>query len=450
MNAIRLAGTSLLFSGLMFVFATMPVPARAGESMSDLLALARQNDADYRAAAAARDAGLQARVIGRALLLPTASASYELGSSELNRNFLNGALPLDYSTNSRTLVWRITQPIFSLERWYSWREEDSRSVLAELNFALATAELKLRLSRAVFDTLLSVDNLQLAEAQHQTLISQRREAENLRQAGVLTLTEVEDTRARELSVQASALEAGFSLQMRRRELARIVGILQPDSPNPLPRWPLTPPVPNDLEYWLGRVRDANPKVVSATMNYEIAGLTSKRTQSAHLPSLDLIASSTRTQNPNSFTAVERSGGLSLRLTVPLFEGGRTNGVANRAAALRVQAGEELESTRRDAEVKAAEAFLGMANASGKSRALEQALVAAQTSLKGATVGRQAGLRTHTDVLNAQQQVFAVQRDLNKERYNHALAGLQLQSLAGQLSDDGIAVFEKSTDGEIAH
>ena len=105
-------------------------------------------------------------------------------------------------------------------------------------------------------------------------------------------------------------------------------------------------------------------------------------------------------------------------------------MAQRAAALQVQDGEELESVRGEAEVKLAEAFLGMANAIEKSRALEQALVAAQTSLQGATVGRQAGLRTHTDVLNAQQQVFAVQRDPNNERYNYyALAGLQLQALA---------------------
>ena len=412
--------------------------------MSELLVLARQHDADYRAAAAARDAGLQARVIGRAQLLPQASASYELGSSEIARDYLNGAAPLNYSASSRTLTWRITQPVFSLERWYSWREEDSRSVLAELNFVLASSELKLRLARAVFDMLLSQDNLELARAQQTTLVSQRREAENLRQAGILTLTEVEDTRARELSAQAGALEAEYSVQMRRRELARIVGVMPPDNPSPLPKWVLSLPVPNNLDHWLGRVRDANPKVVSAAMGSEIARLAATRTRAAHLPVLDLIASSTRTQNPNNYTSVERSGGLSLRLTVPLFEGGRTSGLAQRAAALQVQAREELESVRSEAEVKAAEAFLGMANAIAKSRALEQALVAAQTSLQGATVGRQAGLRTHTDVLNAQQQVFAVQRDLNKERYNHALAGLQLQALAGRLSDEAMAVLDQTT------
>ena len=446
MKTLRVAGAALACGTMALLMAALPSPARAGQSMSELLVLARQHDADYRAAAAARDAGLQARVIGRAQLLPQASASYELGSSEIARDYLNGAPPLDYSAGSRTLTWRITQPVFSLERWYSWREEYSRSVLAELNFVLASSELKLRLARAVFDMLLSQDNLELARAQQTTLASQRREAENLRQAGILTLTEVEDTRARELSAQAGALEAEYSVQMRRRELARIVGVMPQDNPSPLPKWVLSLPVPNNLDHWVGRVRDANPKVVSAAMGSEIARLAATRTRAAHLPVLDLIASSTRTQNPNNYTSVERSGGLSLRLTVPLFEGGRTSGLAQRAAALQVQAREELESVRSEAEVKAAEAFLGMANAIAKSRALEQALVAAKTSLQGATVGRQAGLRTHTDVLNAQQQVFAVQRDLNKERYNHALASLQLQALAGRLSDEAMAVLDQTAPG----
>jgi outer membrane protein TolC len=163
-----------------------------------------------------------------------------------------------------------------------------------------------------------------------------------------------------------------------------------------------------------------------------------KAKGAHTPTLDLVASGTQTKDPNSFTSVERSGGVSLRLTVPIFEGGRTDAEVKRVFALREQAYQELRTARREAEVKTAEAFLGMANATGKSRALEQALHAAKTSLRGARIGRETGLRTHTEVLNAQQQVFTVERDLNKERYNHALAALQLKALAGDLVDADVA------------
>lgn len=409
-------------------------PVHAAEGLAGLLTLARENDPDYKGAAAARDAGVQARIVGRAQLLPTVSATIEVGNSDLSRDYSNGAPPLDYGAQPKTAVWRLSQPVFDLEKWASYKEENARSALAELKFVEASTELTLRLARAVFDTLLAADNLALSNAQKEAYASQRKEAENLRAAGVLTLTDVEDTRAREMQSQAGAIEAAFGLELRQRELARIVGTLPPDSPRPLREFRLLSIEPDDLDAWLRAVDEANPKIISARTALEISGHAADRARAGHYPSLDLIASSTHTRDPNQYTSLEHSQGISLRLSVPLYEGGRTTALSDRAVALKIQAREELEGARREAAVKAAESFLGVGNASGKIRALEQALVAAETSLQGAKAGRQAGLRTHTDVLNAQQQVFSVRRDLNKERYNHLLAGIQLKALAGRLGD----------------
>jgi TolC family type I secretion outer membrane protein len=433
-SRIRALLTALLFA--------TAIPAQAGEGLGGLLNLARANDPDYRAAAAARDAGVQARLLGRAQLLPTISASFELGDSDLSRDYSNGAAPLDYGTQSQTTAWRLSQPVFDLEKWASYKEEQTRAALAELKFIEASTELTLRLSRSVFDTLLADDNLVLANAQREAYASQRKEAENLRAAGVLTLTDVEDTRARELQSEANAIEAAYGVQLRHRELARIVGKLPPDSPRPIKQFTLLAIEPDNLDTWLKAVEEANPKIISARMAVEMSGHAVDRTRAGHYPSLDLIASSTHTRDPNQYTALEHSQGVSLRLSLPIYEGGRTSAIADRAAALRIQAREELEGARREAAVKAAEAFLGIGNAGAKIRALEQALRAAETSLQGAKVGRDAGLRTHTDVLNAQQQIFSVRRDLNKERYNHLLAGIQLKALAGRLTDTDLAVIDR--------
>ncbi len=418
------------------------MPVHAGEGLGGLLQLARENDPDYKAAAAARDAGIQARRVGRAQLLPTLAATFEVGDSDLERNYSNGAAPLNYGTQSKTVAWRLSQPVFDLGKWSSYKEENARAALAELKFVEASTELTLRLARTVFDTLLAADNLALSEAQKEAYASQRKEAEQLRAAGVLTLTDVEDTRARELQSQANAIEAAYGLELRHRELARIVGTLPPDSPRPLKQFRPLAIEPDNLETWLRAVEDANPKIISARTAMEVTGHAADRARAGHYPSVDLIASATHTRDPNQYTSLENSQGVSLRLSLPIYEGGRTSAISDRAAALRIQAREELEAARREASVKAAEAFLGIGNASAKIRALEQALRAAETSLQGAKVGRDAGLRTHTDVLNAQQQVFSVRRDLNKERYNHLLAGIQLKALAGRLSDADLAVIDR--------
>lgn len=432
----RRIGVGLIWMGLAWC---MPVGAQQpSPGLAELLALARNNDPDYRAAMAARDAGLQARVAARALFLPTVAASYEAGVSDLKREYSSGATPLQYDSNSRTTSIRLSQPLFSLERWAAWKEENTRSVLAELRFIEASTELTLRLSRAVFDALLAADSLEQAKAQHAALANQRVEAEKLREAGVLTRTEVEDSRSRELSAKASAMEAEFALQMRRRELERIVGALPAGALGPISVWNLQPPAPDNLTQWVQAVESANPKIISARTTLEMMGYSEQRAKAGHYPTLDLIASATHTQSPNIYTTLENNSGVAVRLSVPLYEGGRQSAAEARAAALKVQAAEELEAVRRDAVNKASEAFWGMANARNKIQALEQALNAAEISLQGAKLGRQAGLKSHTEVLNALQQVYAVKRDLNKERYNHLLAGLQLKAYAGQLSDADVA------------
>lgn len=437
----RQRGLRILLAVMLCIYLP-PLPAHAGEGLAGLLELARANDPDYKAAAAARDAGIQARIVGRAQLLPTVSATFEVGDSDLSRDYSNGALPLNYGTQSKTTAWRLSQPVFDLEKWASYKEENARAALAELKFIEASTELTLRLSRAVFDTLLAADNLALSKAQKEAYASQRKEAENLRAAGVLTLTDVEDTRARELQSEANAIEAAYGLELRHRELARIVGTLPPDSPRPIKAFRPLAIEPDKLEDWIKAVEDANPKIISALAALEVTGHAADRARAGHYPSLDLIASSTHTRDPNQYTSLERSEGVSLRFSLPIYEGGRVSATADRASALRIQSREELEGARREATVKAAEAFLGIGNASAKIRALEQALHAAETSLKGAKVGRDAGLRTHTDVLNAQQQVFSVRRDLNKERYNHLLAGIQLKALAGRLADADLILIDQ--------
>lgn len=417
---------------------SLALPVQAEVGLLEMLKLARENDPEYRSAAAARDVGVLARKLGRAQLLPSVLATFEYGDSTLERDYSNGAAPIDYGTQSKTTSWRLSQPLFDLEKWASYKEENTRALLAELKFVEASTELTLRLARTVFDTLLAKDNLILAEAQRDAYASQRKEAENLRAAGVLTLTDVEDTRTRELQSQAGVLEANFGLELRHRELARILGTLPPNIPRPLKQFTPIPVVPDDLETWLSAVDISNPKILSAKTAQEVTGHAADRAKAGHYPSLDLTASATHTRDPNQYTALEQSQGVSLRLSLPIYEGGRTSTLVERAAGLKIQAREELESTRREAAVKAAEAFLGVANASAKIRALEQALRAAETALQGAKVGRQAGLRTHTEVLNTQQQVFSVHRDLNKERYNHLLAGIQLKALAGRLTDADLA------------
>jgi len=420
-------------------FSAMPA---AASGLADLLPLARDNDADYRAARAALGAALTGRAIGLAILRPSVSASFELGNSELQRDYNNGALPLQYRANAKTISLNLSQPVIDLEKWNSYKEEDARAAYAELRFADASIEIMVRLSRTYFDALLAEDSLVLGVAQKEALVAQRIEAENLFKGGMATVTDVEETRARELQAEAGLNEARYALQLRRGELARIVGPLPADGLHPIGRIDTALPDPDRLEDWLDAAMQANTKVLSAQKAVEFTGFGAERARAGHYPSLNLIANATRTRDPNSYTTLEDSSAIALRLSIPLYQGGRTSALAERAAAVRGQAEAELEGTRREARQRVTEAFLGVGNSVAKIRALEQALRSAEISLTGLHIGRRTGLRTNTDVLNGQQQVFAVRRDLQKERYNYLLSRIQLKATAGRLTDEDLQAVDR--------
>jgi len=68
---------------------------------------------------------------------------------------------------------------------------------------------------------------------------------------------------------------------------------------------------------------------------------------------------------------------------------------------------------------------------------EQALKSAETQLASTRLGLEVGVRTNLDVLNAQQQVTQVQRDLAQARYNALLSDIKLRAATGVLSEDDI-------------
>ena len=87
-------------------------------------------------------------------------------------------------------------------------------------------------------------------------------------------------------------------------------------------------------------------------------------------------------------------------------------------------------------------FLNVTSGIAQVRALEQALVSTQSQLDSTILGRDVGVRTSVDVLNAQQQVVQTRRDLQQARCNYLLNTLRLKAAAGQLGEDDVAEINR--------
>jgi outer membrane protein len=301
-------------------------------------------------------------------------------------------------------------------------------------------ELALRVSQAYFDVLLAQDNVALSGAQKVAISEQLAQAKRNFEVGTSTIVDTLEAQARYDQSVAKEIADINDLEVRKRLLTVILGKL-PDGLVPL-RDPLqlAEPKPNNPEEWVKVANDGSYAVAVARAGYEIAQEEISRQRAGHLPTVDLSASYANAYDPTTSTllgSTTKSGVVGLTLSIPIFQGGLTQSRVREAVALRDKASQDLENTQRIVSQTVHQQFLNVTSGIAQVRALEQALASTQSQLDSTILGRDVGVRTSVDVLNAQQQVFQTRRDLQQARYNYLLYGLRLKAAAGLLAEPDI-------------
>jgi outer membrane protein len=176
----------------------------------------------------------------------------------------------------------------------------------------------------------------------------------------------------------------------------------------------------------------------------LAGQEVERNRGAHYPTLDAFA--TLSENRTGAGAFGGAGNdinnkiIGLQLAVPIYQGGLVNSRIREARANEDKARQDLENARRTAEVNVRQTFFSVTSGIAQVKALEAALVSSQSALDSTRLGREVGVRTQVDVLNAQQQLFSARRDLAQAKYNYILSTLRLKAAVGRLAEEDIAAI----------
>ena len=86
-------------------------------------------------------------------------------------------------------------------------------------------------------------------------------------------------------------------------------------------------------------------------------------------------------------------------------------------------------------------FLAVETGIGRVAAFRKAVDASIVAAEGTRRGMRAGIRTNTDVLDAERQMFFAKRDLAQARYEFLASTLLLKTAAGVLSEKDVAEIE---------
>ncbi len=199
---------------------------------------------------------------------------------------------------------------------------------------------------------------------------------------------------------------------------------------------------NNIDSWVTASQDSSYTVASARANLEIVppGSRSPARRPPARPSISpssfARASNPQSAVPGALGAVSNAGVIGLQLSVPIYSGGLTQSRVREALANRDRAEQDLDNTKRTVAQAVRTNFLNVTSGIAQVRALEQALASTQSQLDSTILGRDVGVRTSVDVLNAQQAVFQTRRDPARQALQlPRVSNLRLKAAAGVLTED---------------
>lgn len=415
--------------------------ASEGARAQDLMQIWRQalsSDPVYASARAAYRAGLEQLPQARAGLLPAISA--EVGGAYESTHSTRGFTAYDGTRGTWALV--LSQPLFDWSRWQRYEQSQLQVADAELLLQQSFQDLLLRVANAYFNVLAAQDTLSATEAEKAAVSEQLAAAQRNFELGNSTIADTHEARARYDLIVAQELEQQNALEVRRDELAQIIGE-QPGALAELPSGIALPgPQPARMEEWSSQAESSGIEVLRAQLQTRIASHDIQIARSGHYPSVNLRASSgsasdARMREGSSAPGRPIDNSIGVVVSIPLYSGGGVSSQVTERVQLEQKARQDYLASRRQAVQSARRYYSGVTSGLARIRALEAGERSSRDAVQANRIGYEVGVRINQDVLDAQQQLYATQRDLAQARYGTLLDGLRLKAASGILSESDL-------------
>ncbi len=376
-----------------------------------------------------------------ALFLPTLSFSAGISRVEqdISAAFNFGADGKVAYTGKEYRV-SLLQPVYHYDRYVALKQADMRLQQAQLEVLAARQELMVRVSERYFEVLAARDNVVFAEAEVDSLKSQRDQAQQRFDVGLIAITDVQEAQAGFDRAAASEISARNAVE-NALEALREVTETYADQLAPLgENLQLAVPEPLDIEAWTDHALQNNLSLQASGIAADIALHEIRRQYAQHQPTLDIVGGYGYNEQGGRFGSVQiDQGDIGLQLNVPIYEGGAVVSRTRQSQHDHKAAIERLEQSKRSVQRQTRQAYLGIVTRISSVNALKQAVVSSQSALESTQAGFEVGTRTAVDVVDAQRGLSQAKRDYARARYDYILDTLRLKRAAGSLAPEDLAI-----------
>lgn len=435
------------FVGL--VFLVCPLGASA-ESLLEAYRLALESDPRLASARLEHEATEQTVRHARAGLLPSVILEAEKTKERQNiissQNAVIGAGKSKFPIDAYTLT--VTQPIFKKAAWDRLNQTEASVKQAYALRTAAEQALMVRVSTAYLGILAAKDNLSFSTAEREAVGKQMQLAEERVKQGLAAIGSLHDARARFAQVSAREIEAGNVLDDAQQALREMTGRLLLAYKQVRDDIPLSRPEPNSIDKWVETALEQNLSLEARRQAGEVAYQEVQKQRAGYLPTLNLVATrNNREQGGSLFgggSHVETTD-LSLKLNIPIFEGGATSALTGEAVLRFQKAQQDIEQERRSVERQARAAFQGVVSSMSQVEALRQGVLSQSSALEVKQQSYKSGLVTVLAVLDAQRDLYMAKRDYAKARYDYLLYRLRLKQSVGTLAEADLETVNRLLD-----
>ena len=428
------------------------------DTLRDIYELATKNDAKLKVAEATYQANIETEQQAKSRLLPQVSGDASIGRFDREQDSLSltsitppAVSDVNTQTDTTNKSWGVslTQPLFDLPSWFSFKSGRVLSEQAKAQFSADQQDLIVRVADAYFAVLRQWDNLQVALAQERADKRQLDQAQQRFDVGLVAITDVHEARAAYDASYALRLTEEGALATAYETLSIFTG--QPHANLSLldKGFPVVEPTPNDRAEWVNFALKDNYSLKAARFAMEAAqdNATAKRWE--HAPKLTGSlnyqhedVSGSQDTNPRSLLsfppdAETDTKSAMLHLTVPIYSGGFTSSAQRQATAQYNAALERKTDTERTVIQGARAQHIATNTDVQRVKARAQSIVSSQSAFDATQAGYEVGTRNIVDVLQTQRVFFAAQRDYANARYDYVLDMLRLKQVAGTLGPQDI-------------
>ncbi len=433
------------------------------ESLSDIYQLALENDSQIKAEKATYKANLEQKNIALAALLAKGEASYVLQNrdSTTEQESINfspdGLITVDTVTKLDTEIEgyevSVNQAIFDLSAWFTFASGKHLSAEAEARFAANQQNLIIRVITAYLEVLRAEDNLKASKAQERAFEKQLEQTQQRFEVGLIAVTDVYEAKAARDLAEVNRIVDQNKVAVALESLS----VLTDKEHGPLntlnKSFAVSLPDPMDKSEWVDFALKNNFALLAGQASEEAARQNARAHAAKHAPVIrgrysysdyDLTGNLTRTPATGFDTVpdqVEETETWLVELTVPLSTGGALSANRRKAAQQFNAARQERISLTRRTISNTRSLYMSVVSDVSRVKARKQSIVSSKSALDATQAGYEVGTRNVVDLLNAQNAVFAAERDFANARYDYIINLLRLREQAGLISPDDIASLD---------